>query len=729
MENSFEKLINRVLDNRYKIENVVGIGGMAYVLKAIDLKENNRPVAIKILNEEFNGDENAVKRFVNESKAVAMLDSPNIVKIYDVAISDSLKYIVMEFIDGITLKDYIDKVGKLGWKEACHYVRQILKALSHAHEKGIVHRDIKPQNVMLIRDGTVKVTDFGIAKMPTSEPLTMTDKAIGTVNYISPEQASGGTVDEKSDLYSVGVMFYEMLTGRLPFTADSPVAVAMMQVSEEPTPPRSINAQIPIGLEQIVLKTMSKDPVDRFNSAMSMEKAIEFFVNNPATVFSGVPSGETKKSDKNNGEKKRSMLPVVLGITVGFIAMCVIVALVAFFGFRGFIENFFGGASKDSGKQIKVSDYVGMEYTDELKAQLEADFYTVVVKNVENEKKDNNIILRQNPEAGDKIYEPKKNKQVTLTLYVNKNREKNYIMPEYKKRDVDDVIDIILERFAGIVTEKDIKVVRQYDDSFAKDMVIEANFAEGAAIDINKPSIVLYVSDGAEPKNVKMPDVIGLDIDEARNLFEKEDIYFVETTVVDPNEKTGTVVSVKLSTEDGLKNISAGDEFENSNIVEVGVVGVDMSEQYIMPNVVNKKQSDAVSAVKKNLKITDNEIEIIGEYNADVDNGIVFKTEPAAKTIVVNQTVKLYVSLGKEPEKVELPDVIGMDATEAKGVLEKAGFDNVEIEYGTWTAEAETVVTTIPSPGENTAVNSVIILKVSNGMGDILGEAGRQEEN
>ena len=168
MDKSFEKLINRVLDGRYKIESVVGIGGMAYVLRAADMQNGNRPVAIKVLNEEFNRDENAVKRFVNESETIAMVDSPNIVKIYDVAISDNLKYIVMEFIDGITLKDYIDKVGALGWKEAVHYVRQILTGLTHAHEKGIVHRDIKPQNVMLLRDGKVKVTDFGIAKGPTS---------------------------------------------------------------------------------------------------------------------------------------------------------------------------------------------------------------------------------------------------------------------------------------------------------------------------------------------------------------------------------------------------------------------------------------------------------------------------------------------------------------------------------------------------------------------------------
>ena len=271
---SYDKLINRIIDKRYKIETVVGVGGMAYVLRAKDLT-TGRDVAIKILSDEFKDDERAVKRFINESKTVSMLDHENIVKILDVVITDDLKYIVMEFIDGITLKDYIDRIGTLSWKEAVYYIKQVLRALSHAHEKQVIHRDIKPQNIMLLSDGTVKVTDFGIAKHPKAEAITMTDKAIGTVNYISPEQASGAPVDASTDIYSPGIRLYEMVTGRLPFIADSPVAVAMMQVSNEPVLPRELNPQIPVGLEQIILKAMQKNPDDRFASAAAMLKALD----------------------------------------------------------------------------------------------------------------------------------------------------------------------------------------------------------------------------------------------------------------------------------------------------------------------------------------------------------------------------------------------------------------------------------------------------------------------
>ena len=224
---SFDKYVGQIFDRRYKILKVIGIGGMAVVFAAQDLLMH-RNVAVKMLKDDINSDIQAVKRFINESKAVAMLSHPNIVNIFDVSVKDNLKYIVMELIEGITLKNYILKKGVLGYSEIISITEQILLALDHAHQKGIVHRDIKPQNIMMLKNGLIKVADFGIAKLPNAETVTMTDKAIGTVFYISPEQASGKKIDRRSDIYSLGITMYEMATGKLPFVADSPVTVAIM---------------------------------------------------------------------------------------------------------------------------------------------------------------------------------------------------------------------------------------------------------------------------------------------------------------------------------------------------------------------------------------------------------------------------------------------------------------------------------------------------------------------
>ena len=215
--------------------SLAGIGGMANVYKATDVS-NGRIVAVKILRDEYVQNGELLRRFKNESKAVALLSHPNIVRVYDVSFADRVQYIVMEYIDGITLKEYIEHKGVLDWKEAVYFTVQILHALQHAHDKGIVHRDIKPQNIMLLKDGSIKVTDFGIARFSRSEMRTMTDKAIGSVHYICPEQANGDITDESGDLYSVGVMLYEMLTGRLPFEAESAVAVAIKHIEEVPRP-------------------------------------------------------------------------------------------------------------------------------------------------------------------------------------------------------------------------------------------------------------------------------------------------------------------------------------------------------------------------------------------------------------------------------------------------------------------------------------------------------------
>lgn len=275
--------IGRLLDDRYEILEVIGTGGMAVVYKAL-CHRLNRLVAVKILKDEFSGDEEFRRRFRAEGEAVAMLSHPNIVQVYDVSSSDSANYIVIELIDGISLKQYMEVKGVLNWKETLHFAMQIAKGLEHAHSRGIVHRDIKPHNVMVLKNGSVKVMDFGIARV-MNKSNTLTKEALGSVHYISPEQAKGGHTDNRSDLYSLGVVMYEMMTGRPPFDGESPVAVAIQHISGGAPLPSALNPNIPRGLEQIIMKAMALDPKDRYDSATQMLQDMEEFRKNPAIVF------------------------------------------------------------------------------------------------------------------------------------------------------------------------------------------------------------------------------------------------------------------------------------------------------------------------------------------------------------------------------------------------------------------------------------------------------------
>ena len=283
MDNS-KQYIGAVFDGRYRIERIVGIGGMAFVYEATDLI-HNRKVAIKLLKDKFSDDTRAVKRFINESKSLELLNHPNIVKIFDISVNTQHKYIVMEYINGITLRKYMNYKLPLEWREAVEFTEQILLALDHAHTKGVIHRDIKPQNIMIMQGGKIKVTDFGIAKIPKSESLTLVDKAIGTVYYISPEQASSRKIDARSDIYSLGVMLYEMVTGKLPFTADTPIAVIFKHINDACTSPSKLNPAIPRGLEQIILCAMEKNPQNRYQSAAQMLRHLRRLKLDQNTVF------------------------------------------------------------------------------------------------------------------------------------------------------------------------------------------------------------------------------------------------------------------------------------------------------------------------------------------------------------------------------------------------------------------------------------------------------------
>jgi serine/threonine protein kinase len=433
--NNYENLINTLLDDRYKLTKIIGIGGMAVVYEADDTVMH-RKVAIKMLKDDIKEDIQEVKRFINESKAVAMLSHPNIVHIYDVSSKDTEnnQYIVLELIDGISLKDYIVRKGKLNWREAISYAKQTLNALNQAHSRGIIHRDIKPQNAMLLRNGTLKITDFGIAKVQGSEPLTMTDKAIGTVHYISPEQASGeGIVTNVSDIYSVGILLYEMTTGQLPFNGNTAIQVAMMQIKETPKDPRGLNPEIPKGLAQIILKAMSKAPQDRYQSAGDMIKQLSILSANPAVVFnnnnqgsgSNLPvaveagnGGDAQKNqrgieavnNKNNNRKNsaievsggrknnidkidrldeeamrrkgraskknilkrrnsRSMLPIISGVTLAFLIV-LLWSVIQLIGDDGIVDEFIPGKDSKEDTTVVIPNFIGELYDEDLIAEM-----------------------------------------------------------------------------------------------------------------------------------------------------------------------------------------------------------------------------------------------------------------------------------------------------------------------------------------------------------------------
>ena len=303
-----EKYIGRLLDNRYEILEVIGIGGMAVVYKA-RCHRLNRLVAIKILKDDLSEDNDFRRRFRAESQAVAMLSHPNIMSVYDTSATDEADYIVMELIDGITLKQYMEKKGVLNWKETLHFAMQIAKALEHAHSRGIVHRDIKPHNVMVLKNGSVKVTDFGIARI-MSKSNTLTKEALGSVHYISPEQAKGGRVDNRSDIYSLGVVMYEMMTGRPPYDGESPVAVAIQHINGGAQMPSVLNPNIPGGLEQIIVKSMAQDPADRYHTATALLNDLEEFRKDPTILFDFTDSPVDEATHFRNGAGAAPAAPV-----------------------------------------------------------------------------------------------------------------------------------------------------------------------------------------------------------------------------------------------------------------------------------------------------------------------------------------------------------------------------------------------------------------------------------
>ena len=660
-----DKYIGRLLDNRYEILEVLGTGGMAVVYKA-RCHRLNRLVAIKILKDDFLEDEEFRRRFHSESQAVAMLSHPNIVSVYDVSTSITADYIVMELIDGITLKQYMEKKGVLNWKETLHFAIQIAKALEHAHSRGIVHRDIKPHNVMVLKNGSVKVTDFGIARM-MSKGNTLTKEALGSVHYISPEQAKGGRVDNRSDIYSLGVVMYEMMSGRPPYDGESPVAVAIQHINGGAAMPSTLNPNIPGGLEQIIMKAMGHEPAQRYATASKMLVDLDEFRKQPAILFDyntpplddvtiiarqplvldtpqtpvttaeqvaarpeperktpAAPSQRTpqrrtpsgtpqRRPRKTQVEEKRNNIA-----TIAIIA-CSIVMVVA-------VLIFFAVFFWDQPDLVTVPNLIGKTYDPDHQY---TDF-DIVVDNAFHDTYPEGQIIDQKPDAGDKI---EKNGSIYITVSMGKAPDNS--MPKLEGLE----LAVAEQALKNKQLKLDIVVEKENHDTIGEGNIIRTEPAADTQLQTGQ-TVTLYVSEGPEIKDSTMPQLVGSDEEQAIAALE----------------------DLKL---------------ELNVVVET-------------------------------------------DYDATMLESLIFKTEPeVGEKLTTGQKVTLYISLG--PKKKQLIDVKSLDVAQATTTLLNAEFGNFEIKYVESEEDGGTVIEQYAMvdnvkvyPGtEEIPINCLVVLEVS----------------
>lgn len=556
--------IGKRLDGRYEITELIGVGGMADVYKGHDLVDN-RVVAIKILKKEFSESEEFLRRFRNESKAIAVLSHPNIVKIYDVGFTEKIQYIVMEYIDGITLREYMENEKTLNWKDSVHFIIQILRALQHAHDRGIFHRDIKPQNIMMFTDGTIKVMDFGIAKFAREDGKTATNQAIGSVHYISPEQAMGEETDAKSDIYSVGIMLYEMLTGQKPFDTDNPVSVAVMHMQSNAKRPRDINPDILIGLEEIILRAIEKDTNKRYQNSLEMIRDIEKVKSNPEMVFgyysSRVNAGsnggfdtatrffkpvtptdnelddeyyyeddeDDEYYDEDDGveyeeeEAKSIFFPILSAVTI-------VVILVGAFFFTKLVQGAFSDGNKDNKTEVVVGDLVGMTLDEAKKKYPKLNIK--MTGSAEYSDYEADVIFWQDVEPDKRV---KNGTEVKVKISKGKQKIKvpNVIGFNYTQAQS------MLER-DGLVAS-----IQYATDEEEKNNVFKTE--PEAQTEVDKGStVILYVSQG-NSSEVAIPNLIGKTIERARKECEETLELVVRTEEVNSSEAEGIVVGQSIS--------------------------------------------------------------------------------------------------------------------------------------------------------------------------------------
>ena len=541
-----DNLIGKTLDGLYTVRELIGTGGMANVYKAVVGPGGPVPegtvVAVKVLRQELMHDPDLVRRFKNESKAISLLNHPNIVKVYDVSVSENLQYIVMEYVDGMTLREYLnERGGKLTSRETVHFISQILKALDHAHRNGVVHRDIKPQNIMLLDNGQLRMMDFGIARISRAENQLTGGKAMGSVHYISPEQAKGDETDFTSDIYSVGVMMYEMLSGHLPFDADDVVEVAIKQISDKPQSLQELAPNVPHGLVEITERAMAKRPDNRYASAAEMLSALNAYVENPAIVFNytylpdEIPekvverpmktqkdAPEPKKARK--GKKKRTIfLPVLFGITVAFALACLALCW-------AILNDSSTLMSEKS--DVVLADYSGMTQ-DEVNAQPQVSSGQITVNWEQSYSNDYaaGYVYKQSPVAGRTVRE---GQSVTLTVslgiqYVTVPDVTNYLQADAEQQLKNLGVSVL--------------VTQAVEPTVASGSVIRTDPAAGSQVAAGS-TVVVYVSRPQVSTTAKVPSLVGLSsVNDARTLLVQNKLGLGSTTEQYSDQPAGTILA------------------------------------------------------------------------------------------------------------------------------------------------------------------------------------------
>ncbi len=539
MDNNMDKYLGTCLDDRYEIVEVIGAGGMAVVYKAID-QRLNRFVAVKILRDELARDEEFRARFQIEAQAVAMLSHPNIVSVYDVSHTAGVEYIVMELIEGVTLMQYMQKKGALSWKEAAHFSTQIAKALEHAHSKGIVHRDIKPQNIMILRDGTIKVADFGIAALESAQEQR-SDQTVGSVHYIAPEQARGETPDTRSDIYSLGVVMYEMLTGQMPYDGETAEQIALKHIAGVAVPPRQLNAEIPEELERITLKAMNADIRERYQSASELLTDLEEFRKQQAALgrdsgeeyedYEGVipdvrPIGTTgemsqaKYARRRKRSRKVSIMSGAVGVLVFMIAVFV-------FLWNYWLRDIFSVAER-----IELPNFVGQNYESIVNDSSYRDLYNFTVTYSIDPEVSEGVIISQDPEAGRSLMIVPEGIDVTLTVSTG-----------VRQTTVPDVLNDPYSEATVTLQNAGFKVETQYaaSDTVTEGYVISTDPAPGEQL-AQGSTIFVTISSGPVERTVSMPNLVGRTESEAKSILNSNNLAYADTTYIESDQEEGTVI-------------------------------------------------------------------------------------------------------------------------------------------------------------------------------------------